>query len=359
MNRKTLDLLSVLATFFAILVYVFVSIQMYIFLGSSEFYSNFYKILQAIGVLCFGYVSDRFCRRKTGLSTQFVALSASIGLLFFPKSILLILISGFFYNPLSILRASLLDNIPRMSKVQLIAWTFIIQILPFCFYNTLSLIHPLLLLKSATFLLSLSFVFSLFFFQDRRDRLSHNVLHFDIRQLVHPNVHKKFLFTLLAYVPAQCVNFFTGNLLGNFSSNSVLFSILSASGLVGASIAILYKKTPHVSLLTVLYGISVITATIPIVCIYFYNYQEVPIPIELIVFSTLSSFSLPFVYDIVLSSVNAYYRGFTCGILEALYSLTTLINFAFIYAFRTHILWSLSIILLLFLTATLTQRSAE
>lgn len=353
------DLLSVLTTFLAISVYVFVSLQFLILLQDSPFYSNSYRLLQAIGAIVFGFLSDRFCRRQIALLVQFVALFSSITLLFFPSNIFFIMLSGFFYNPLSIFRASLVDNIPHMSKVQLIAYSFIAQILPFSFFHKLANLHPDFLIKSSACLLILTFLASLLFFRDKRDKLTHNAIYFNTQEIVHPLQCKRFLLTFLAYSAAQSVNFFTSNLLGNYASNAILFATLSTAAILGAFVAILYKKTPHVSVLTVNYGISVLVTSIPIICIAFYNYQAVPIPLELIIFASLSSFGLPFVYDILLSSANAYYRGFTCGLLEALYSLSTIISAPIVYALRVNILPALFVILALFLTSTLIQRQSE
>ena len=81
--------------------------------------------------------------------------------------------------------------------------------------------------------------------------------------------------------------------------------------------------------------------------------------ILVMVFSTLGGFYLPFVYDIVLSSVSSNYRGAACGILEVVISLGSFTGLAIVLAFQPDQRTILLIMSALFLSAKFIQQKGE
>lgn len=358
LKRKS-SLYTIIPIFFSIGVYVTITAAMYALLGNTLFYTNLYDAVQSIGVIFLGYLSDRFCRRKTALCVEWGSLVLLLIICIFPTSFWLIILSGLLYNPISIFKAALVDNFPRLSKVQLISLAFVFQIFPWCFYEKITRYSPTYLLHLAFALLLISALLTLIFFYDKRDRLSHSNDYFSLKTLVHTQGQNRFTYTILAFIPAQIVYLLADNLLDNYSQNPTYYSILSAAGLVGVFLPLLYRKTPHVSVLTITYGICMTLASIPILSLYIFSYPNIGLPIQLILFSCLSSFSLPFVYDIVLNAMNAQYRGLACGILESLYSFTSIINLAFVHFFTINLFITFFLIILLYTSSTLLQKRAE
>lgn len=356
---KSLIFLSTIPLFLSIAVYIYITSAMYALLQNSAFFTNWYDLLQSIGVILLGYLSDRFCRRRMALLVQIAGLILLSLIWIYPTNFWWILISGLFYNPLSILKAGLVDNFPKLSKVQLISLSFVAQIFPSCFYNKIVHSTPFTLMVTSFLFLIISTLFTLLFFYDKRDNLEHTNALFSVTDLTHKNSKRRFLYTILAFIPAQVVYLFADNLLDNYTQNPIFYSILSAASLIGAFLPLLYRRTPHTSVLTIIYGVGLSLACIPIICVYLFAYDNIGLPVQLILFSCLSSFSLPFVYDIVLNTVNASHRGLVCGILEALYSITSIINLAFVHFVEVNLLLTFLIVIFFYATSMVLQKRAE
>lgn len=353
------DVLSIFVIFFALFICIYVSIIMYIFVGRNFEATNAFTVNQALGVIFLGYISDKYCRRLTAIISQVIGLVVLLLLFYVQRNIVLILLAGFLYNPISVFISGLIDNLPHYSKVKLIALTFVAQNLPWCFYNKLILYTDDQLLFSGSVMLAISLILSWYLFHDRRDKKAHGKTYFSVGHFVHPHYLKHFKYTLIAFLPSQLVYFYLDNLLDTYSNTPEFYSILSLASVFGASFAILYKKTPHVSVLTVIYGVSTLIASVPLICLYLYQFKDVGLPSSFIIFSCLSLFSLPFVYDVILNSVNANHRGLTCGVLECLNSINSVVDTTIFEFFTINQFTTLMIVFILFLMATLIQKKAE
>lgn len=351
------DKLALFATFFAILVYVFISSHAYGYLENSIHESNLYNTAEALGAIFLGFLSDKFCRRKTCL------YSYLIGLLLFPLAFnahspfILTFLFGFFFNPLPILRAGMIDNLPGLSKVQLISFSFVIQYIPWALYDKIVLLSLDTSFIIGIILLFISLTLSFLFFYDKRDnRMAHEP---HLPKLIKKGYKTCFIFTLWASFLAQVVYFFSDNLLENYAENVEFYAILSFGSLVGALIASLYKKTPHVSILTINYGINMLLAIIPFAALYIYGYKDVSIPLMFIIFGTLGGFGIPFVYDVVLNSININLRGTTCGLLDSIYSLSSLINLFIVQFLNLNLFFTLMLIPITYGISTYLQKRTE
>lgn len=358
MNRKD-DLASLFPIFLATFLYVFVSAQIYVFYKDSVPQSNAYNFVQAVGAVALGFLSDRMCRRKMCLFAHGAGLALFGAMFLFPRFFPAALLFAFFYNPLPILRAGLIDNLPNYSKVKLVSYSFAVQFLPWCFYKAFIAFPPNLAYGLSFAALGFSGAACWALFYDQRDGSQRRGFSLSFQKVVHEGAEKRFLYTLAAFFPAQLVYFFSENLIAGYSENPEFYSIISFGSVVGAFIAALYKKTPHASVLTINYGINMLLATIPITCLFIYNFKEISLPLQFMIFATLGGFGIPFVYDLTLGAVSGNFRGTLCGVLDFIYSASSVMNF-FLFGFlNLHIVLAFSLIVVCFALSTFLQKRTE
>jgi len=353
------DWVSALTTFVAILFYVYLSAQFYVSFKDSTTQTNIYNTCEALGALAMGFLSDKFSRRTVCLFSHLVAL-AFLPLIMMGHGVFLCsLVVGFFFNPLPILRAGLIDNMPHFSKIKIIALSFVIQYIPWAIYDQFYGFSRFKAFFIGLVFVAISLLMCFLFFYDRRDKKLRDHRTDSFQASILPEFRRKLGYTLLASIPAQLVYFFSDNLLENFSENATFYSILSFGSLIGALIAILYKKTPHVAVLTINYGISMVLAIIPVSSIFIYHFSAISFPMMFIIFGCLGGFGVPFVYDVILNSTFVNHRGTACGVLDMLFSISSLVN-SFLMTFLSfNIFWTLMVIPLFFGFSTYLQKQAE
>lgn len=350
---------SLIPILFSIAIFVFVVDQVYIWTNEDIGLINAFSAAMAIGSILMGLLSDAFSRRVMillvhGLSAIFLAIYY-----FNPTSYLYIFLLGIVYSPLAIARATLIDNISSYSKIKLISLSFLVQFIPetlYFLYLKIPKYDSFLYAISAIFL---SFVLGLIFFFDRRDeRIRKENVFSKIAEFV-PSIKPKALFTFIAFIPTQIAYFVSDNLLEVYSLSPLYYSILSFGSVVGACVSILYKKTPHIATLTITYGLCFVISCLPVVAIYLYNYPKLDIPFMFIVLGSLLGFYVPFVYDIILHAVEKNFRGTACGLLDFVYSGSSLITLIMFKALLHNIELSLILVAIAFILAVGFQRASE
>jgi MFS family permease len=277
----------------------------------------FWLIAQIIGSISFAYISDKHCRKKTLIVTQiFAIVFLSIFILSGYSAFILILL-GLTFNPVPLARAAMIDNFALFSKVKLIAFTLIASYLPWVFYGFLTKIFQEKLMVIIIIFLSVNLLITFLFFDDRRDK-SHDC------NILHIIKWKKISYILIAFFPVQLSFFISAFFLENNIDELNLFSSLAIGIILGAVISTFYKKIPHVSFLTLFYGIGFCLSFTPIFSIWFFPAGHINIAYQLMVFSTLSGFYIPFLYDVILSAAHSDYRGVACGFIHVFYSAASL-----------------------------------
>lgn len=338
--------------------YVFASSQVFVWIIPRIDLTNTYNASSALGAILIGFLSDTFCRKKM-LQIVHIAAPLLFTLFYFHPNFYTTALLGLFYNPLSAARAALVDNMQEFSKVQLISLSFMIQFLPECFYHLFTKIP-----KETAFFWALSAILSslilgMFLFFDRRDSKIKEESLFSKIHFFAPQAGRKAIFTFIAFVPTQIAYFIADNLLEIFSLNPLYYSILSFGSLLGALLSSLYKKTPHISILTLAYGVALLFSFLPIGAYYFYGYKDLDVPFMFIALGSILGFYISFVYDVLLHSVGKHFRGIVCGILDAVYASASLVTLLAFNALSSSLNLSLVIIALSFVTALFFQRKAE
>lgn len=305
-----------------------------------------------------GFLSDYFCRRKTLLLLHVLAPILLIWAYFFSGTILPIVLFGFIYSPLAIVRANLIDNTKEHSRIKLLSLSFIIQFFP----ETLTfLFHNLEKMESLLWSLGLlifSFLVGLFFFFDRRDKEIKQETFSKKVSFMIPHHFSGFL-TFLAFIPVQIAYFISDNLLEVFSLSPLYYSLLSFGSLVGASVSSIYRKTPHISVLTIAYGFAFLISLLPISAKYLYGYNQLDLPFLFVMMGSLVGFYLPFVYDVILRFSNKVYRGTICGAIDFIYSGASLVTLFIFKPLSHHLFASLALVVFCFGVALIFQKAAE
>jgi len=104
--------------------------------------------------------------------------------------------------------------------------------------------------------------------------------------------------------------------------------------LIGVLVGIFYRKIPHLSLLTFCFGIGVLLSVVPLITNYLVPDLNIDLPYQLMLFSNLGGFYLPFVFDVVLSATSANYRGTACGIIDLIIALASIIGVSIVVFFN-------------------------
>jgi MFS family permease len=344
----------------SIAVYEIVAIQIYLFSSTQNSSSPFFAWIaaQGIGSLLLGAVSDRWSRKSTLLFTQLagiicISIYSSFGL-----NILNIILLGLLFSPSPVARAALVDNFPNDSKVKIIGITFIALFIPWCFYAKIATTSFRSIETLALALLAINLLLSKFFFEDRRDlaKLAHVVAY---KKVFNKKNAKKVLYTLSALIPAQLVFFTSDTFFELTSKDPNFFASLGLGCLTGTLIGILYRKTPHVSILTICYGMGLIFSVVPLITTSLMSLGQSNLSYQIMLFSNLGGFYLPFVYDIALSSVSANYRGTVCGIVEAIIAIAAALGVGTIIIIKPTDIQLLVITSVLFCMAMLIQKLGE
>lgn len=351
---------SVLAVFFSIFVYTFITLEVNVIGRHLSFITGTVSILQALGILVTGFFSDLFSRRRVHFVVQLLGLLLLGCMMINRDSVILLILLALLYNPISLLRATLMDNLPHIPKVQLMALVFIMLNLPIGLYAELTQFSFFSNATSSFWAIAASMVLSFFFFFDKRDGVKGQKVHFPLKEFTYKGEKTKFIFTFWAYVVVQIIFFLVDNMAVKYVNTPLFISVISIACICGAILALFYKKTPHIAVLTVSYGLCIVIAAVPIIAIYVYGLTNINIPTHFAIFTSVTFFGLPYAYDVILSTSHANFRGLTCGLLDSIYTGVTFLNLNIANELKELGLGAvLGIVLGLFILATILQKRAE
>lgn len=347
---------AALATF----LFQIVAIQIYHHNPIKNSYINFFiwALCQLIGGYLWGLLSDNFCRKKILILTQLLGCIFLAFLLYTGyKNPFAIGATGLLFAPQPVAKAALIDNFPKLSKVRVIGVTFIALLLPWTFFQWLVSQDIYLITLSALTLLLLNSLFSIFFFEDKRDlNLNHKKAKSGI---FNKNSGKKAIFVGLALIPAQMVFFLADSFFEEAPNSAPYFTMLGWGALIGAVASIFYTKIPHISVIAVCYVLGLIFCLEGLIGSIILNLSAEFRSILILLSSTLGGFYLPFVYDAILSSVHSEHRGATCGVIEGIISISGFLALIIILNITGDNFSVLILMTFLFLIATILQRKSE
>lgn len=336
-----------------------ISIEIYHHNPLAQSKLNFFiwVVSQAFGSYLLGAASDKYCRKKMLFITQLLGVLALFLLMQLGcDDWRAILFTGLTFSPSAIAKAALIDNFPRESKVRVIGITFIALFTPWCFYsNVVSLDFRYALILSIAVLV-MNLILTFFYFEDRRDKSPHQETG---NKFFNKHKKAKAFLTGLALIPGQMIFFLSDSYFEESAKNAPFFTLLGIGVLIGAFVSVFYKKTPHLSMVTICYAGGFIFCSHSLIATQLILLPDAVLPVIIMLFSILGGFYLPFVYDAILSSVSSNYRGTTCGIIEVIISLAALAGLGTILIFHPREKVILLLMVLLFLGAFIIQKAAE
>ncbi len=112
-------------------------------------------------------------------------------------------------------------------------------------------------------------------------------------------------------------------------------------------------------MLTFCFGIGILLSVVPIITNYLVPGLNIDLPYQLMLFSNLGGFYLPFVFDVILSATSVNYRGTACGIIDLVIAIASIIGVGIVVFFNPGELLILLMSAILFLTATIVQKKGE
>ncbi|MCF7852597.1 MAG: MFS transporter [Simkaniaceae bacterium] len=300
------------------------SIKVHLHLKESVIAYFSWVSFQALGAVFIGFASDLFCRKKIFILTQVFGIATLLLIILTKEAVLFLPILGLLFHPYSVGLAGMIDNFPQSSKVKIAAICFLAFLFPWVFYNYLFQ-YEVLINFAALIVLIVNIIFSAVFFFDRRDeRVKHKL--FQFHREIHPKDRKKFLFTFLAFFFTQLAYFFINTFVETSILSEQFYIVLAMGSIVGCGFAFFYKKLPHVSILTITYGIAFFTSIIPLIYSYVLGPSTINATYIYVVVGCLGGFFIPFVYDVLVNSVSPTIRGTSCGLIEFNYSVPHLIS---------------------------------
>lgn len=351
---KLLTVITYIPLLIIISAYEIVSIEIYLKASSSNSLFQFFLwiFMQAIGGVILGNISDNFSRKQTLLGIQISGILFLLFILWQGLNPLSISLLGLFFNPSPVSRAALIDKFPSHSKVKLISTTFLAQFLPWCFYSKIIEFKYQTALLGACLLIFLSLVFTSILF--RNYKKSH-----EPGKVKEPKKwNEKIAFTMGALLIAQLV-FFLSDSFFERSANAAIFSALGVGSFLGTIISFFYRRIPHLSLLTICYGLGFLLSVIPFISLLALPIPKINLDYQLVLFSSLGGFYLPFVYDVILTASSSHFRGTACGIIDAIIALSSVIGVTLTLFFHPQETTILFLTAILFISAAYIQKRGE
>lgn len=356
---KLTDKTSFAVTLFAIFVNIFVSAQIYVLFEDSMHNTTVYNMMEAIGAISMGFLSDKFCRRKTNIISHSIGVLLLLLIFLHPNYLYAIFLLGFFYSPLPILRAGLVDNFTSFPRLYLLMLSFVVQFIPWCFYYVYVNANPHIMHSLALALLTLSLLGSIFFFHDKRDQNIAEKLRLKSASIIHSSARKRVFFTFIAFFLMQLVFFFSDNFLESIDDMPNFYSLMSIGTAICVLLALVFKDISHTSVLRVNYGINAAVSFLPLLAVIFFSSLHFNGAFQVIMLSSFGAMTLPFVYDITMHSVNANYRGTASGILDFVYNLASLFSLSLITLLDMHKVYTYAIITVGLCVAVFFQTKSE
>ncbi len=323
-----------------------------------------WSFLQIFPAFIFGFISDHNYRRKMLILSQILGVLGGAFLWIFKFEAWVIFFIGLTFNPLSVARAAMLDNYPKISALKVIAVTYIAKNIAWVlinlysevsFENVISYLLPVLLCNAIL----------MYFFQ--KDKFEEKAT---TGELKNANLIKKnrspIILTLTALSLSETTFYIlwiylesgTGQLILN--THEKWLSIIAFGTLLGTSFSMFYKKIPHFSIITILYSVGAGMIFITILCVsqFKLSYED-NLMSAMSHYCVIGGIYLPFVTDAFIELSGAKRKATGSAFSEmgdtiALFLASIFAIFLGINAFNT-----LISIMLLYILATVLQRYAE
>ncbi len=341
-----------------VFLFEFLSAQMYFSpIEEPPYFFEILRVAHVIPAFLFAYISDKNYRKGALLTSHLLGL-ATVSLLYFVGSnFWTLLLIAIVFNPISVARAALLDNFPRYSPLKLMAIVFIVKFIPWILFGSLFSegFHKDHLLLLTIFLFILNVLLIGFFFKDKKDIFAHS---HQTRTLdLFWGIEKKVAYLVFAFILAQIPGRMAWGRVHLEDFHIWSWIALTNIGLaLGTASAMLYKKLPHLSIVTLTYVAGVCTMILALLEQSFGAFQFKQS------FSTIMSYygivggiALPLFADAVITMFGAKKKALGAAMIDLSEALALTLSAFFVHFSSS----SIHVCLILFLGASLLQKHIE
>ncbi len=326
--------------------------------------SYFYVIARFFHVIpsfSFAYLADKNYRKEALLMSHVLGFIASFLLYLYGFSFWSVLVVSIVFNPLSVARAALLDNFPRYSPLKLMAVAFIMKGIPwvvFCvlYQNGFSFSY---LIKVTLSLFLLNVLMIAFLFRDNRDAFgrSHGT------QFAHifRGVGSQVVSILIAFILMQAIIRMAWERIEFIQLDQMSWTAFAHIGLIlGSASAMLYKRLPHLSIITLTYvaGVCFIILTI---LLHRFSPVDHSNSIATVVcyYCVIGGISLPLVADVVITLFGSHRKALGAVMIDVAEAMSLLVAVLLATLVISSFYQTASVMLLLFLVASVLQKQIE
>ena len=270
--------------------------------------------LQMIPGFLFGYISDQQFRKASLIICQLLGLVGGLILYIFGFEFWVIVLIALSFNPIPVARAALLDHFPQHSTVKLVAITFLAQYFPWIFYAKIAALGYKTVIFWVLGILAANIILTVFLF--KKDSEKKEVL--DIRhkmQLFRKN--SPLICTIFAFTLAEAAFYLLWAYLEYNPQGQTWFSTSNLATVIGISIAMLYTRLPHISIITLFYSIGAAATLMALVHSFSSpSLSEANLLTSMTFYCIIGGLYLPFVTDGVIKMLGNRRRAIGSAIIE-------------------------------------------
>lgn len=322
-------------------------------------YHIIWLFLQLVPGFALAYLSDRNKRKKILIISQCLGIIGIILLAKFGFNPWVLAFVAITFNPTPIARAAFIDNYPQHSILKLISITFLAQWIPWTFINYIPKIDYTIVLYILLAVQSLNTVLSFLFFKDKYDYVNHDEKHpYPWEILIRK---KAILYTIVAFILAELTFYLVWLFLENHPRMHSWLSITTLATLIGICIALLYKHIPHMSIITLLYGIGAGFMLVSFVICLSYPSSSCDNRLinSIINYSVVGGIYLPFVADAVITMSGEKHKAIGAAFIELGGAIATILSPLICIMINLNSNRLLLIIAIIYILAMFSQRHAE
>jgi MFS family permease len=229
-----------------------------------------WSFLQIFPAFIFGFISDHYHRRKMLILSQLLGVLGGVFLWIFKFETWVIFFIGLTFNPLSVARAAMLDNYPKISALKVIAVTYIAKNIA---WVLMSLYSDISFERALYYLLPVLLGNAILMYFVQKDKFDNKAA---IEELSNASLIKQnkipIFLTLAALSIAETTFYILWIYLESGTAQPVLnvhekwLSITALGTLLGTSFSMFYRKIPHFSIITILYSAGAGIMFVAILC---------------------------------------------------------------------------------------------
>jgi hypothetical protein len=366
MNQNRLEMflpllrkgLSCIPLLFAILIFEFIKVQItYRKPGNSDFLLNLLLFGQLVPCFLFAYISDKYYRMQALISCHCLGLAC--GALFYflgmhTEALILIVLT---FTPLSVARASILDNFSHHSYLKLLSLTFFAQQIPWGLFQQIISFPERELIVFTMLLIFINTVLIAVFFKDsKKDLHWHNVT---VREALKRN-RAPFIYTGIAFVLAS-LSMRIGWLYAEvFHMTERGIEVLDLALMVGTVITMCYRRLPHMSTLTFCYSIGFGIGIVVILGQYLNAVNAEHSIFNFISFgSVVEGMAFPFALDALISMFGPKNKAIGSAVTEMGTGIASFLAITALTLRSTYPEWIIHAMAIFFFAAMLLQMKAE